>query len=360
MARRAISLIALISLSAGLSCALGRDPALTEARLDEQAGDRGEAARMYAGWLKENSGSPEAPVIFLHYASLESNLTSLIEQGETLLQASNKGIKSSAATALIARVLEVAGRAEEARDAYLAAFRNGESSRALEAAFLLSLEMNDVNALLSALDAFKDTGGEQVDFLRACLSFQKGDDAPADAVLLRIAGSTTDEEIALRALWLSYEISRRAADSSAALEAIKRLRARFPHSPEYLMAQAFRSAPALGSNVVPLELPGKFFTAGEESSAASDDSSTPGPVAKTAPPATLSVQVGSFQMKENAEDLAGELTRKGFSPSLHIDTSQGRQLYRVTAGSGLGPEDARALLDRLRAAGLGGFLLKDQ
>jgi len=329
---------------------------------------------MYAGWLKESPGSAEAPVIFLRYAGLEQSLPSLIEQGARFLQTSRRSIKSSAAAAWIARLFEIAGRTEEARDAYLAAFQQGEPAATLESAFLLSLEMNDMNAVQSELEAIKDSRSERVEFLRACLSFQNGDSAPAGAVLLRIADSTSDQEIALKALWMSCEVSRRAADSSAMQEAVKRLQARFPRSPEYLMAQAGGSTTAPGTvrSVIPLEVPGRFFVGAQDSPALMDSTtggkpsplpeggSTPAVDTQPVPPTTLSVQAGSFQMKENADDLVGELTGKGFSPNVRIDSRQGKQLYRVMAGSGLAPEDARLLLDKLRAAGFSGFLLRDQ
>jgi len=93
-------------------------------------------------------------------------------------------------------------------------------------------------------------------------------------------------------------------------------------------------------------------------------------------------------MKENADDLISELTKKGFSPTLRIDAlegsapgaqgsasgtqgsasgtqgsasgSQGKSLYRVFAGTGLAVDEARALLDKLHEAGFSGFLLNDQ
>lgn len=64
-------------------------------------------------------------------------------------------------------------------------------------------------------------------------------------------------------------------------------------------------------------------------------------------------------MKENADDLIGELTRKGFSPTLRIDALSGKPLYRVFAGKGLSVEEARVLLDRLHQAGFSGYLLSD-
>ncbi len=64
-------------------------------------------------------------------------------------------------------------------------------------------------------------------------------------------------------------------------------------------------------------------------------------------------------MKENADDLVGQLTRNGFSPSLQTDQKQGKPLYKVFAGSRLPPDEGRRLLDSLHQAGFSGFLLND-
>ena len=65
-------------------------------------------------------------------------------------------------------------------------------------------------------------------------------------------------------------------------------------------------------------------------------------------------------MKENADDLVSELTRKGFSPLVRTETLQGKPHYRVFAGSALSVDDARTLLEKLHGAGFSGFLVQDK
>ncbi len=406
------------------------DSALQEARLEEMAGDRQGAAHMLASWLDSNPGSAQAPVVMFRYLAEEQNLSSLLEVGKRFLQSARAGGALPETMARLARLFEAAGKTEEARDAYLAAFAKGAPASALESAFLLSLEMNDVDALQSSLASMKDSETERVDFLRACVSFQKGDSGPANAELARIADSATDQSVVLRALWMSYQIAVRSGDPAARLLATRRLQAKFPQSPEYAIVAAEGSTTARDSaNVSLMALPGRFLggspspeppssspapagvstvpPAAPAPAAATAAATTPPAVAtipavepssagapgsqaaldsatSTAPPTsqkTLSVQAGSFQMKENADDLISELTKKGFSPTLRIDAlegsapgaqgsasgtqgsasgSQGKSLYRVFAGTGLAVDEARALLDKLHEAGFSGFLLNDQ
>jgi hypothetical protein len=339
---------------------MGLDPALQEARLDLMAGDRVGAARMYAFWLEANSDSSQAPAVFDRYFSTEQDLPTLLEEGRKFLQTAKRGVNLSESLARIARLFEIAGKTEEARDAFLSAFVHGETLSSLEAAFLISLEMNDVDELQSALATTKNGENERLEFLQACLAFQMGEYGSANASLTRVADTVSDESIALKALWLGYEIAIRSGDSAARQEALMRLQSRFPSSPEYALAAADNSTadPRGSISVTLLASPGTFFSEGSNlpqtgSSAANQNTSV-------AAQKGLTVQAGSFQMKENADDLIAELTSKGFSPTLRTDTQQGRSLYRVLAGSGLAATDARVLVDKLHQAGFSGFLLRDQ
>jgi len=394
---RLLSALVIFLLCALSTRALGVDLTLQEAKLDVLGADLEGAAAMYASWLDANASSAEAPVIFNRYFSLEQNLPSLLEAGKKLLGAAQKGPFVSETMARIAWLFEVAGKPEDARDAYLSAFAHGEPS-ALESAFLISLEMNDMNALQSALAEMKDAAGESRELLGACLAFQQGDVGTAEAAFIRISSSTTNQSVALKALWMSYEAALRTGDSAGRLQAVKLLGQRFPHSPEYAIVASEASATAQKASpgVTRLALPGGFLIeapAGGQPVSSGQPAQPAGPVqaAQGAPdqklPATsdatdgkaptppaspaqhgspstlqrsLCVQAGSFQMKENADDLMAELARKGFSPTLRTEARQGKSLYRVVAGSGLSVEDARLLLDRLHQAGFSGYLLSDQ
>ncbi len=64
-------------------------------------------------------------------------------------------------------------------------------------------------------------------------------------------------------------------------------------------------------------------------------------------------------MKENADDLCAELSKRGFTPSQIHDTAQGKDRYRVFAGSRMDLDGARQVVARLSAAGYYGFVVRD-
>ncbi len=72
------------------------------------------------------------------------------------------------------------------------------------------------------------------------------------------------------------------------------------------------------------------------------------------------MQAGSFKVKENADDLIAELTRRGFSPVLRQETLQGKDHYRVFAATGLDAEQARATIARLKQLGFSGFVVSEK
>ena len=380
----------LLSLGAVSAGALGMEPALMEARLDEMGSDREGAAGMYALWLAGNAGSAAAPAVFSRYFEIEQDFPALVGAGKKFLAAEGQASGVGDLLARIARILEIAGRPEEARDAYLTAFERGAAPSSLEAAFLISLDMNDVEAMSKSLGRLKGTGSARYELLDACLSYQKGDSGAAREALQRIASESPDPEVSLKALWVSYEIAARSGDSKARADAAQKLGARFPGSPEYALTQppAANSALKNAARVVALPAPGGFFTEApgvppaEDSAANMPAPSPPSaavpaieptapaaapaapaavqPAGSTPSPSTLSVQAGSFQMKENADDLVSELTRRGFSPLVRAENLQGKPLYRVFAGSALSADDARALLEKLHGEGFSGFLVKDR
>jgi cell division septation protein DedD len=87
----------------------------------------------------------------------------------------------------------------------------------------------------------------------------------------------------------------------------------------------------------------------------------PGSEAPAVPPTakTFSVQAGSFQMRENADELVKDLSRAGFEPLVREASVQGKILYRVFAATGLDRDSAARLLERLRAAGYAGITVSD-
>ncbi len=397
-------LVVALALCAAAAHGIGMDPTLREARLELMAADREGAARMYAAWLDAHPGSPSAPIVFNRYFDTEQSLPELVENAGKFLKTARQGNSLPEVLARIARLFEVVGMTEQAREVYLSAYAQGAPFSALESAFLLSLEMNDLPAMQSALAGLKDGGSVRAELLTACAAYQQGDNGPAATALTRIVDSASDQSVVLKALWLRYRIAVQSGDAAARQDAVKLLRDRFPRSPEYALAAAeepVAAAQAPGS-VTLLALPGSFLRgqpaplpepppspgssnpqpedAGFASSGAAGQAPSAGTgAAGQAPSAgtgaaqqpipggavaasqkTLSVQAGSFQMKENADDLISHLEKNGFSPTLRTDAAQGKLLFRVFVGRGLSSDEARALLDKLHGAGFSGFMMSDQ
>jgi cell division septation protein DedD len=65
----------------------------------------------------------------------------------------------------------------------------------------------------------------------------------------------------------------------------------------------------------------------------------------------ISVQVGSFKNRRNAENLAKKLAASGYESHIEIPVSAGEKLYRVKAGKASSRPEAQALAARLNADG---------
>ncbi|HEY9595746.1 MAG TPA: hypothetical protein VHE79_14805, partial [Spirochaetia bacterium] len=131
--------LAALVLCAGLTHA---DPLIGRAADRRKAGDTDRAAELLLSWLSLNPGAPGAARVFGDYFTMEQDFGRLVTESRSFLKGA-EGLPGAGGQLLrIARLYDIAGRVEEARDAYLAAARNGASDEALVSAFLLSLEMN--------------------------------------------------------------------------------------------------------------------------------------------------------------------------------------------------------------------------
>jgi cell division septation protein DedD len=362
---------------------LPADPVIDKAEVRAKAGDREGAAKLYAGWLEANPRAAGAPQAFSRYFELEEDFPSFLATGEKFL-ASARGLPGAGRSfALIARILELSGRREAARDAYLAAYSEGAGDETLVSAFLLSLEMNDRDALEKSLPQLKAKGSAAGSLLDALASREAGSNQGAQEKLLALAEAAGDPGLHLKTLWVLYAAAQARGDEKSAADLRARLKGKFPGSPEAVIAT--RATATSRSAVTLAPTPGTFARPAEEAPAANgadtpaapssaapvapaaDPSATPSttplPSPDVPPAATtsrLAVQAGSFQMKENADDLVGELTRRGFSPVVRQERVQGKDHYRVLAATGLDAEQAKAAIARLKKLGFSGFALTEK
>ena len=370
------------------------EPLIAHALQLEKAKDSEGAAKLLSAWLDMNPGAPGAAEIFGSYMRTEQNLPALFDASSRFLR-SGRGTPGAAIQfERIARLFDLAGRIEEARNAYVAAHDEGAPDSTIVSAFLLSLQMNDIDAMAACIQKMPGKGGSTELFLRALSGVRGGDPSAARAQLIGLAEQTGSPDVALKALWVLYEAARKSGDSAGQAVLRAKLTGRFAAAPEAALLQA----PAVAGSaqralVIQMPAPGPF-DAGPAPISTAPQQAAPGQAApaqaapvqapsQAAPqptqpapagapdvtpaeqPAliaspTLSVQAGSFVMKENADDLVAELTRRGFAPVMIHDSSQGRDRYRVMVGTGLAADAAKGILKKLSDAGFRGFLMQDK
>jgi len=369
------------------------EPLIAHARQLEKAGDQEGAARLLSAWLAVNPGASGSAMVFGTYLRVEQDLPRLLDESGRFLK-SGKGVPGAASQfERIARLFDLAGRIEEARNAYMAAHAEGASDSTLVSAFLLSLQMNDAEVMASSLEQMEGKGGSAELLLRALSDMHAGDRAAAQsppsaarATLIGLADQTGNPDLALKALWILYQAARSSGDAAGEAAARSKLGTRFAAAPETALAAgpSPTGSGAPHSIVVEMPAPAPFETGSappkadsappEADSAPPADSGlgpqpqTPLTPAETSPAAQpvqsasplISVQAGSFLVKENADDLLSELTRRGFSAAVVHDVAQGKDRYRVLAGKGLEIDAAKDVLKRLSDAGFRGFLVQEK
>lgn len=375
------------------------EPLIAHARTREKAGDAATASELYAAWLAANPGASGAAAVFSAWFREEQDFPRLVDLSLWFLDTA-KGVPGAAVQFLrIARLLDVSTRSEEAARAYVSAYKEGGPPSALLSAFLLSLEMNDLPGMKTALAQLNGKGGAAELLLGALRALQTGDDAAAQATLVGLAEQTGEPDLAMKSIWILYQRSKARGDDVGQAAARSRLAARFPDSPEAALATgvpadsghlqvvlspsplpdlySLQGAPLPAAEAV--ETPGLAAPpapAGPSpgaTQATAEPASPANPVTATAAstnpgvtvPATTaiplySVQAGAFQMQENADDLVGELKRYGLTPTIIQEKAQGKERYRVMAATGQSADDARALLQKLDKLGYHGFMIADK
>lgn len=308
--------------------------ALEEAARLEAAGNVPGAVAAYRGWLKGNPAAPRTDDAFEGLFRLLTNLTDLLELSAL------PGLGAGSLLSL-ARLADMAGRYEEARPLYERAWTAGGSPEALIRGLTLSLEMNDGETARGKLEVLRSKDPGWAGLAEGLIEMGSGSFASAGNRLTETARSASDPRLRLAALWALLERARLSGDPAALEAASAEITARYPGSPEEALA---------AGSVAPLSRPGQFASA-----------AVAAPLPRTEGPAEagarFGVQAGSFKVRENADELAAELARKGFVAAVREDTREGKALYKVLAGSGLGRAAALEVLAKLSGAGYAGLLI---
>jgi cell division septation protein DedD len=351
---------------------LGADALIGRAQKAARAGNAEAAAELYGAWLRANQSAPGSARVFGSYFGAEQDLAALLAVSASFLQ-SGRGVPGAGEQfARIARLFELCGRMQEARDAYVLAHAEGAPDATLISACILSIEMNDAETLERGLALLGPAPGAAASMLRALASARAGDYAAARSILVPLAAAEGNQELALKAMWILYIASGARGEGKDQAGARTMLTSRFAGSPESALVSAAPLGQKQGAPAAVVQALAPDFL-GEPGDAlleapnppvelrAPTAEPAPGPAAEKGPRAGASaVQAGSFQMKENADDLVAELSRKGFTPTVREDTAQGRILYRVFAAVGMDQAGARSVLAELQKQGFSGFIVTEK
>ncbi len=313
-------------------------------------GRNAEAVSMYRTWLLANPGSGSFGEVLLKAASAAPEaglaLALLVEFGPQVPDAGQR------AEALERRLtlLRLLGRFEDALELERAQAPNPASL--YEQAVLL-YEQGELEPAEKLLSGLVQAGSESLEpetaarchYLLALLYTETGRFAEAEASLRTLAERYAGAAIAPAALLARRELELRRNNAAGAEEAAQELCRRFPASPECALASR------TGSRVRLSPTPARLLSGLERQPV-----SAPGPQASSPAPEAV-LQVGSFRDEENAGYLVGDLKAKGFAARVAEAVIRGVRYYRVVIGSVQGPEQAQAMLVRLKEAGFEGVLL---
>jgi cell division septation protein DedD len=317
---------------------------------------------LYGSWLEANPGASGCARVFAEYFRLEQDFPALMDASLKFRDTGRGRAGAGEQFARIARLLDLAGRTELARDEWFSAYAEDGAESSLLAAFLLSTQMKDADFIARNLPRIGDRGSAAQCLIEAIAALTAGNEAEAVGALDAASNARGRADLSLKALWIQYAAARTRGDEKGQADVRARLAASFPASPESIIASRDASSfpQAVSPTVVLSPGPDAFARSDQGQQAAAGSAPTSVPAAPTTLGGKVSVQAGSFQMRENADDLAGELAKKGFVPLVQVETTQGKEHFRVFAATGLEPDPARSVLARLRELGFSGFLVKEK
>lgn len=185
--------------------------------------------------------------------------------------------------------------------------------------------------------------------------------AQAEAELRGLLRDLPQTQAVPGALLALGQALREGGDALGAEEVLAELKARFPASPEALLAAGDSRRAALPLRLLPPALQRQpdspSGSSGPAESAPPPGLTRPAENGGQPAPRKALVQAGSFRDAENARYLARDLEARGFEARV-VEKPLGQALYyRVVVGPEQSPEAAQALILQLKDAGYEGFLL---
>jgi hypothetical protein len=267
-------------------------------------------------------------------------------------------------------LFELSGDLEEAAALYRREFSDHRTASALDAAARLEIEMNDTPADVGTAGSYPDGHNGIVSGYRA---LQLGDPVKARRSFAQVLDSPWSQEAQLQAMYGLFLAALPGKDPGEIHAAAELLGASFPLSPEYAIARVQGSGGGTGAPRIFLaSVPGQFLD--------NDLRDGPPPLTETPPGSSsttqsgqaqrqdggaikpaqrVSIQVGAYQMRENADDMVSELKKRGFPAEVRQISISGKAFYKAFAAVSLEETRAKDLLVRLREEGFEGYLLPE-
>jgi hypothetical protein len=329
---------------------------LTEALRLERAGDSPMALRIYGTLLQEPGVSPDLFEAFRGYFRLERDLAALLDSSREILQKAGDKLPKDLAME-IAALFELCGDTEGAYGLYIKTAASDGFDEARNSAALLSIEMNDIETA-SGLIRREET--PEIALLAGRVALQRSDLESARS-FFGSALRSAQASVRLQAMYGMYAIAVAGGNSTEIFRAAEGLSKAFPLSPEASIIAASRPDAVDAKNrIIIAPVPAAFLASvrrivpGGDAPAASESREATGSASQK-----VSVQAGSFKMRVNADDMALQLSRNGFSAVIREAEVSGTVFYKVLAFTGLSPEQAQEALSRLRAKGFDGVLVSE-
>lgn len=297
-----------------------------------------------------HAGEPTSLAGYAGFLRTERTLDAIVDAGRELAGGLPRVPEAWPLIEETALVFELAGLAAEAADLALEAWNRGGPARLLRRHLRLTLAMGDLPAYQAASSrAVAFPGADPLAVVAERLAGNL-EDALRDAS--RILSASDDPHARLATAWDLFVAAREADAATGPAEAASRLVQLFPASPEAAIARS--TTEGTRSRVVEAASPALFVQA----DAKADGAGLTAP-RSSGSAATFSVQTGSFQVRENADELAKDLRKAGFEPVIRSASVSGKTVWRVYAATGIERGAAERLLAELRAAGYAGFVVAD-
>ena len=364
----------LLVFSLNLGSAHAQSESLQDALDLEKAGEKAASSRIYRLLIARLPPGAEFYSSFEGLLRIESDAGSLVGYARTLLDKAGASTPPHGLSGSYAVISELSGDLETAAGLYRMEYNASGSEDALCAAIALAIEMNDVDNAGILIPKCVDPG-QKARFL-AETALLKGDGASAKEILDQYLSQAKSSDASLSALSGSFAVAEAISDREGAVNAAARLAADFPLSPEAVIATAAIQGENGGkARIYSAPVPAQFLLGAQSvgsspiAPATEPDSTDAAPVPEEAvpkdspvpaqPARNVSVQAGSYLVRENAEDMVKVLREKGFSAVVREQAISGRTYFKALAATSTDISEARKVLDELRKKGFDGVLVFD-